>query len=175
MAVADLYPKFNMTGMAELISTALRTLFQKDSLQTMIAGQITAPIFDGGRRHAVVREREAARAEAFFLYKKAILVAVQETEDALANYQAERRRNIELRRGVADAERSERLAQAQFLTGLSDFTTVLSEQASLLNNRNALAQSDAQLLTDLAQLYKALGGGWGAEPPSIATPELPRR
>ena len=69
-------------------------------------------------------------------------------------------RNAELRRGVADAERATRLSQATFDAGLSDFLNVLNAQGALLNNRNALAQSDATLLTDLARLYKALGGGW---------------
>ncbi len=55
-----------------------------------------------------------------------------------------------------------RLAQASFNAGLTDFQPVLDAQGSLLTNRNTLAQSDATLLTDLARLYKALGGGWDA-------------
>ena len=160
VATADLYPKFNLMGMAELISTNLATLFERASLQTTGDAAITLPIFDGGRRRGVIAERRAAADQALFAYQKAVLTAVQDVEDALADYQAEARRNAELRRGVAQAERATRLARATFDAGLSDFQPVLDAQGSVLANRNTLAQSDATLLTDLVRLYKALGGGW---------------
>ncbi len=160
VAQADLYPKFNLMGMAELISTNLATLFERASIQTSENAAVTLPLFDGGRRKGVVAERRAAADEALVDYKKAVVVAVRDVEDALADYQAEVRRNAELRNGVAEAERATRLARATFDAGLSDFQPVLDAQGALLNNRNVLAQSDATLLTDLARLYKALGGGW---------------
>ena len=162
VATADLYPKFNLMGMAELISTSLATLFERNSIQTSANAAVTLPIFDGGKRRGVIAEREASRAEALLTYKKTVLVAVQDVEDALADYNAELRRNAELRCGVATAERTTTLAQASFTTGLTDFQPVLDAQGSVLSNRNTLAQSDAALLSDLARLYKALGGGWDA-------------
>ncbi|MBV8971448.1 MAG: efflux transporter outer membrane subunit [Sphingomonadaceae bacterium] len=160
VAVADLYPKFNLMGMAQLISTNLATLFEHASLQTSGTAAVSLPIFDGGRRKGVVAERRAAADEALLTYKKTVLTAVQDVEDALADVQGEQRRNDELKRGVDQAERAERLALVSFNAGLTDFQPVLDAQGSLLTNRNALAQSDATLLTDLARLYKALGGGW---------------
>lgn len=169
VATADLYPKFNLMGMAELISTSLATLFSTNSIQTVANPVVTLPLFDGGRRRATLAERRAAAAEALLDYKKSVLVAVQDVEDALADYNAEQKRNDEVRRGLSDAERGVGLAQASFLTGLVDFTTVLDAQGAVLSNRTTLAQSDAARLTDLARLYKALGGGWeepGNQPPS---------
>jgi NodT family efflux transporter outer membrane factor (OMF) lipoprotein len=160
VATADLYPKFNLMGMAELISTNLATLFMANSIQTTGNAAITLPIFDGGKRRGVIAERKAAADEALIAYKKAVLVAVQDVEDALADYQAELKRNAELRRGVDQAERATTLARASYDAGLSDFQPVLDAQGSVLTNRTTLAQSDATLLTDLARLYKALGGGW---------------
>ena len=162
VAQADLYPKFNLMGMAELISTSLLTLFERASIQTSANAAVTVPVFDGGRRKGVVAERRAAADQALIAYKNTVLVAVQDVEDALADYRGEASRNSELRRGVVDAERATRLARATFDAGLSDFQPVLDAQGSSLTTRNALAQSDATLLTDLARLYKALGGGWEA-------------
>lgn len=162
VATADLYPRFNLMGMAELISTNLATLFMANSIQTTGTAAITLPIFDGGKRRGVIAERRATADEALIAYKRAVLVAVQDVEDALADYQAELKRNAELRRGVDQAERATSLAQATYNAGLSDFQPVLDAQGSVLSNRNTLAQSDATLLTDLARLYKALGGGWSS-------------
>ena len=162
VATADLYPKFNLMGMAELISTNLATLVARASLQTNENAAIKLPIFDGGRRKGLVAERRAAADEAFIAYKKAVFVAVHDVEDALADYIAEQKRNAELRKGLDTAERATRLAEATYSAGLSDFQPVLDAQGSGLSNRNTLAQSDAMMLTDLARLYKALGGGWEA-------------
>jgi outer membrane protein TolC len=41
---------------------------------------------------------------------------------------------------------------------------VLQAQTALLNSRDQLTQSDAQSLSDLVSVYKALGGGWTAGP-----------
>ena len=162
VAQADLYPKFNLMGMAELISTSLLTLFERASIQTSANAAVTVPVFDGGRRKGVVAERRAAADQALIAYKNTVLVAVQDVEDALADYRGEASRSSELRRVLVDAERATRLARATFDAGLSDFQPVLDAQGSSLTTRNALAQSDATLLTDLARLYKALGGGWEA-------------
>ncbi len=170
VAQADLYPKFNLMGMAELISTNLATLIARASIQTNANGAVTLPIFDGGRRKGVVAARRAAATEAGIAYHRAVVVAVQDVEDALADYTGESARNAELRHGIADAERTTRLARATFDAGLSDFQPVLDAQGSLLSSRNVLAQSDAMLLTDLARLYKALGGGWDDPTPPSPTP-----
>lgn len=160
VATADLYPKFNLMGIAELISTSLGTLFQRNSLQTTANTAISLPIFDGGRRRATIVERNASADAAFLAYKKSILVAVQDVENALTDFSAEQRRNAELQRGLAQAEGVVKLARSSFDTGLIDFSNVLDAQGALLTNRNSLAQSDATLLTNLTRLYKALGGGW---------------
>ena len=162
VAQADLYPKFNLMGMAELISTNLATLVARASIQTNANAAVKLPIFDGGRRKGVVAERRAAADEARIAYTKAVVVAVQDVEDALADYTAEGERNAELRRGVADAERAAHLARATFNAGLSDFQPVLDAEGTWLNSRNVLVQSNALLLTNLSRLYKALGGGWTA-------------
>ena len=168
VATADLYPKFNLMGMAELISTSLGTLFQRNSLQTTASAAISLPIFDGGRRRAAIVERDAIADAALLAYKKSVLVAVQDVENALADFGAEQRRNVELRRGLAQAEAVVKLARSSFDTGLVDFNNVLDAQGALLTNRNSLAQSDAMLLTSLTRLYKALGGGWDRNSMSVA-------
>jgi NodT family efflux transporter outer membrane factor (OMF) lipoprotein len=160
VATADLYPKFNLMGLAELISTSLGTLFQRNSLQASGNAAISLPIFDGGRRRATIVASNAIADAALLAYKKSVLLAVQDVENALADFEAEQRRNTELRQGLAQADGVVKLVRASFDTGLVDFTSVLDAQAAVLASRNTLAQSDVMLLTDLARLYKALGGGW---------------
>ena len=64
--------------------------------------------------------------------------------------------------------RAAELARAQYQAGLADFQSVLETQRTLLTAQDNLASANADVLTAVIQLYKALGGGWQAEP---VTPE----
>lgn len=167
VAVADLYPRFTLTGMAELISTALSNLFTGDSLQLMGTAASTFPLLDFGQRRATVEGRREAAEQAYLAYQQTVLAALRDTEDALVRVATERRRNGILRAGVADADRAVRAIRARYDTGLTDFTAVLDAQASALSARDQLAQSDGALRRNIVSLYKALGGGW-QETPALA-------
>ena len=164
VAVADLYPKFSLTGLADLISTRLSNLFSSDSLQVNGSAKATFPLLDFGRRKGVVAQRRAQADEAYYQYQQTVLQALKDVEDALIRIRTEQQRNAELRGGVADAERGFAAVQARYNTGLVDLTTELSAQQSVLQDRDQLVQSEAQLRRDLVSLYKALGGGWETMP-----------
>ncbi|WNO55069.1 efflux transporter outer membrane subunit [Stakelama saccharophila] len=160
VAVADLYPKFSLTGAAQLISTSLSSLLESDSLQTRAAGQAVFPILDFGRGRGQVRLREEDREQAYIAYQQTVLTALKDVEDALARVAGEQRRRQRLTESLANAERAEHAAAARQRAGLADISAVLQAQASVLEQRNQLAQSDGALKQALASLYKALGGGW---------------
>lgn len=160
VAVADLYPMFNLTGAAQLISTSLATLLTRDSLQLNGMAGISFPILDWGRRHAKVDEQRAIAEQAYLSYRKTVLSALRDVEDALIRVDTERRRNAILRGGVRDADRAVAAVRAKYDSGLVDLGPVLDAQASALSDRDQLAQSDGMLGRDIASLYKAMGGGW---------------
>jgi NodT family efflux transporter outer membrane factor (OMF) lipoprotein len=160
VATADLYPRFSLTGLAELISTNLATLFQGDSLQTTASAGAMFPILDWGRRKAVVHEREEDRTQAYLEYQQTVLTALKDVEDALVRIDKERARRTVLERALADAERSARSTEAQYRTGLVAEDPVLDARVQVLVAREQLASSEAQLRQQTAALFKALGGGW---------------
>ena len=164
VAVADLYPRFNLMGMAQLISTSLGNLFSLDSAQAMGTLGATFPILDFGRRRGTIVLRKAQADEAYLQYQQTVLAALRDVEDALIRLRTEQQRNVALRSGVTDAIRGAQAVDARYRTGLADLTAVLDAQASVLSNRDQLAQSDAQLRRGLGALYKALGGGWEGMP-----------
>ena len=173
VAVADLYPKFSLTGMEQLISTALSSLFERDSLQSVVSGAINFPLFDSGRRKATVGLRKEDFQQAYFDYRTTVLGALRDVEDPLSQIDAERRRNATLRQGVVDTEATAHAVEAQYRTGFVAQDSLLNAEASVLNAREQLAASDAQLRQMTAALFKALGGGWDlsqddpADPPKV--------
>jgi NodT family efflux transporter outer membrane factor (OMF) lipoprotein len=160
VAVADLYPKFKLTGMAQLISTSLGSLVSGDSIQASGVGGVTFPLLDWGRRKATVNLRKEDREQAYLRYRATVLGALRDVEDPLARIDAERRRNAALRRAVADAEATNHAVEAQYRTGFVAQNSVIDAQVAVLAAREQLVASDAQLRQDSAALFKALGGGW---------------
>ena len=168
VAVADLYPKFKLTGMAEFLSTSLASLLSRDSIQATGVAGVSFPLLDWGRRKATVAARKEDREQAYLRYQATVLGALRDVEDPLARIDAERRRNAALTRAVTDAEATARAVEAQYRTGFVAQNSLLDAQVTALSTREQLAASDAQLRQDTAALFKAIGGGWDA-PATVAS------
>ncbi len=161
--VASLYPKFNILAIAPFSSSTFSGVFNANSASSLGVGVIQWPIFQGGQIRGNIRSARAQQDEAYLAYKKTILSALQNVEDALSRYQADQRRIQAQQAAVAAADNSLLIARQQYGVGLVTFLNVLSAQETLLTARNQLAQDQGQLATDLVSLYKALGGGWHAD------------
>lgn len=169
VAVADLYPRFTLTGASQLISTALGNLFTGDSLQLTGQAQAMFPILDWGKRKGQVAQRKAQADEAYYAYQKAVLGALRDVEDALIRIRSEQERNHALQGGFADATRASQVVEARYASGLVDYGAVLDARAAEISAHDALIQSDGALRRDTLALTKALGGGWEG----LSMPETP--
>lgn len=160
VAVADLYPRFSLTGMAQLISSALGNLFSGNSLQLTGTGAAMFPILDWGTRRATLKLREEDREQAYQRYRTVVLRALRDTEDALTLIDAEHRRKAALTRAIVDAEATAKAREAQYRTGFVAQDALLDAETQVMQAREQLAASDAQLRQNSVALFKALGGGW---------------
>jgi len=98
-----------------------------------------------------------------------VLVALEETEDALVAYAKERIRREYLARGVQASQRSVELVRTQYRAGLTDFQNVLDSERSLTAQQDQLAESQGLVINNLILLYRALGGGWQPDPENQET------
>jgi NodT family efflux transporter outer membrane factor (OMF) lipoprotein len=159
-AVADLYPKFDLTGAFDFVSLDLKNLLDLSSRQYSGAGAISWPIFAGGQIRANIRVTREKNAQALYAYRKAVLGALQDVEDALTRYGDERKKNSALRETLASAQGAATVASDQYRAGLTNFLPVLSAEGAVFSAETQVAESDGILDRDLVSLYKALGGGW---------------
>jgi len=160
VAVADLYPKVDLIGLASFTSNHLSNLLTPASFGTIGLAQISWPIFEAGKIHANIRADEEQQLQAYLAYQKSVLAALQDAEDALARYTAEQRRWQATNEAAIAATSSVAIASAQYRTGLIPYINVLTAQTNSLSTKDQLVQSQQALATDLASLFKALGGGW---------------
>lgn len=159
-SVADLYPKFSLTGSIGLESLKAKTLFDADSWRHSIIPGVRWPIFNMGSIRSNIKVQEALQEERLAAYESTVLNAVREVRDALADHQNELVRRRTLGKAVAAAKAAEELSADLYKNGLSDFNNVLDAQRSLLNFQAQLAVSEGAVSENAVRLYKALGGGW---------------
>jgi multidrug efflux system outer membrane protein len=159
-ARAALLPSIQLTGSAGLASNALLAVLGGPTSSIAIAGSIMQAIFDGGARKANVEISESRERELVESYRKAILTAFSDVEQALAATSRLAQRES-LQTQVQDRAREAlRLAEVRYREGADDLLSVLDAQRTLFDATDQLAQIRKDRLASTVSLYKALGGGW---------------
>lgn len=179
-ARAAMFPTVSLTGTGGYQSDALSRLFRSSTSFYTLSADILGVIFDGGRLSgqrdiALARKQELAEN-----YRKSVLVAFQEVEDALAgteHFEAEQKALVQ---AATHAREAYRLAEKRYFYGAADFTTVLDSQRAYLVAELSVDPARFAWAASVVGLYRALGGGWqpapadegsGAAPAKPAAPE----
>ncbi len=118
------------------------------------------PLLDFGRLDALINVEEMRAHATLVNYKKTIITAVEEVDDAIKQYRYDLDRQKALGVALAASHRAVELATERYERGVTDFLNVLDAQRQNyeLEDQNAIAQEAAVL--QYVAFYKALGGGW---------------
>ena len=160
MAVADLYPKFSLTGDVGLQSVSASDWFSPGSRFCSVGPTVQWRIFDAGRIRANIRVQNAREEQALAHYEQTVLASFEDVENALTAYAKEQIRRQSLAEAVQANQQGLQLAGELYRSGVEDFLHVLDSQRSLYESQDALVESERTVALDLIKLYKALGGGW---------------
>jgi multidrug efflux system outer membrane protein len=164
VATADLFPRVTLTGSVALQATSFVGLFKGGSDTFAIGPGIFWAAFDLGRVRARIRAADARTEAALAQYEQRVLVALEETENALVGFTRQQARRDWLRASAQASEKAQNLARQRYQFGVSDFLTVLDAERTLLDAQDRLADSETLTATSLVAVYKALGGGWESAP-----------
>jgi len=150
-------PSVSLTGQAGTASFALSDLFKAFTFGFMPT--INVPILNPGVR-AHVKTTEAQIKVAEEDYRRTVIAAYEEVENALVNLDAHRRQKEELQQQVDQLQVVSAQTETQLQIGVVSQLDVFENERSLLTAQLALLASHEQVLSDTVTLYKALGGGW---------------
>jgi outer membrane protein TolC len=89
-----------------------------------------------------------------------VLGAVQEVDQAIAGYNAEQNRLVNLSHARSAAVEAVKLSSERYDRGLTDFLNVLDAERQLFELEAQYEISQRIAGVQLVALYKALGGGW---------------
>jgi NodT family efflux transporter outer membrane factor (OMF) lipoprotein len=160
VAVADLYPRFSLTAAPALVSTALGSLLEWGSRSFTAGAAVDWPLLNGGRTRGNIAVANARQEQALIAYRKSILVALKDVEDALSRIEGDRRQLADLDQAVRNAARAEDIARTRSRGGLVTYSDVLVAQARRLKLEDEVSEKKGALARDSVALFKALGGGW---------------
>jgi multidrug efflux pump len=160
VVTADLFPRVTLLGSIGLQAGSFLNVGQGGSERFSIGPSIFWAAFDLGRVRERIRVADARTEAALAQYEQRVLLALEETENSLVDFNRQQARRDLLRASARASEKAAGLARLRYQSGVSDFLTVLDAERVLLDAQDRLADSETRTATALIAVYKALGGGW---------------
>ncbi|MFG0320546.1 MAG: TolC family protein, partial [Planctomycetota bacterium JB042] len=162
VATADLYPRFSLTGSYAYVSLDSDDWLESDSREFSVGPSMGWSLFNGGRVRNNIKVQDERTEQLLEAYERAVLLALEETEDALVAFTQESLRRGELARAETSAERAVESVLVLYREGIADFQNVIDAEQRLFEVQDRLVASRGAVVENLISLYKALGGGWSA-------------
>lgn len=169
VATADLFPRISIGGFAGFVSGDFSGLVAGGNQAWSLAPSIRWAAFDFGSVRARLRAAAAGADGAAVAYEKAVLAALEDTENSLVDYARHQERLRIVADQAAAARRAEQLAQAGYREGAADFLLLLDAQRTQLAADDALADAEAAVNIAAVGVYKALGGAGTAGEGGLAS------
>ena len=171
-ARAALFPKIGLSATLGVRAPTTATLFSPQAVTWSATGSLTQEIFGLPARIEEVSVQEARRRELLAGYRGAIVSAFADVDRALVEIRRDAEEERALRRALAASRRGYELSVEQLEAGAIDLTTLLDLQRGVFETEDALVQIRLARFRAVADLCRALGGGWRreAEAATAATP-----
>jgi outer membrane protein TolC len=159
-------PSLSLTGRAGSASFALLDLLKGATFG--LSSLLSFPIFDpsvNARIHVSAAQTHVAEEE----YRRTVLKAFEEVENALTNLASHKAQATELENRRAQLATVASQVRAQLREGLISQLEVFEAERTLLDAEQSVLANHWQTLVDTVALFKALGGGWPEETMAVSS------
>jgi NodT family efflux transporter outer membrane factor (OMF) lipoprotein len=160
VATADLFPRLSLVGALGTAAIQTGGLFQGSSRTSLAAFGIDWSFLDVGRVRARIAASQADAAGMLAQYQQTVLLALEDTENALVRYAKTRDEDEQLERAAHDSEQAAALARTRYRAGAIELYEVLDAEHNVLIAQYAFVDSRMRSATAAVALYQALAGGW---------------
>lgn len=159
-ARAAFFPSISLTGSFGFASRELDQLFTDNAFGAWsYTPELVLPLFQGGKNRANLGLSKVQKEILVTTYHKSIHQAFKEVADELITRKT-LKTQIDAQQALVDAyQESYDLSDTRYKQGIDRYLNVLDAQRSLLAAQQELITLEKQSLSNLVNLYKALGGG----------------
>lgn len=168
-AIADQYPTIRLSAAAQTTAEPVTEIF--DHWLANLAASVAGPLFDAGLRKAEVQRTRAVVSERLNDFSQLVLVALQETEDAVSREQNQRQYVENLQTQLALAKQVYERTYQNYVKGQVDYIRVLTALVTMQRLEQNELTARRVLIERRVDLCRSIAGGWPLERPG--TTELP--
>lgn len=159
VARARLLPPLDLTAQAGYGSYVLAQLFQPHTLFWNAIANISATIFDHGKRANEMAFSKALHEELVETYVKVIYNAVRETEDAIATVQMNGKRLEAQKAAIDAARRAWDFSMESYAAGAIDHLVLIDTERTYHRHLDEFHRIRMDRMKGVVALFGALGGG----------------
>jgi NodT family efflux transporter outer membrane factor (OMF) lipoprotein len=149
------FPQINLSADYLTSSGKFKNLFSEWALELALG--LTAPIIDGGRRANEQTRALALADERYQNYKKLVLSALKETEDAIIRNVQQENKNKFISEQLKASRSALAQAQISYSRGGAGYISVLSSLLNVQSLEQQLIRGRRDLALFRIELYRALG------------------
>ncbi|AGW92984.1 MULTISPECIES: efflux transporter outer membrane subunit [Cupriavidus] len=160
VATAEYYLKLSLSALLGFESLSAGKLFTASAFQPAAIAGLRWRLFDFGRVDAEVAQAKGANAEALATYRKAMLRATEDVENAIIALTQLELQSKDLAVEVAAHARARGATEDAYKGGAVSLFEVLEEDRLLLAARDQQARVRADNARAAVATFRALGGGW---------------
>jgi NodT family efflux transporter outer membrane factor (OMF) lipoprotein len=157
---AAYFPTLDLTASGGWEAAAISNLFTAPARVWSLGASASETIFDGGLRHATLRQYNAQFNADVAAYRQTVLTAFQQVEDYVATVRVLSQQIERQRAAVAAAQRFLDIATSRYQTGIDPYLNVITAETTLLTDQQTEVTLRVSEMTAAVQLIQALGGGW---------------
>src|SRR5258707_4556071 len=162
VATADLFPSVTLTagfgGQGTTGHTTSAPLIHGPIWS--VGPGVNWPVLDFGRLDALIDIQEMRTHEVLVRYKKTIIAAVEEVNQAIRQYRLDRQRWKALSAALEAIRYAVNLTTERYKRGDTEFRVLLGEQRWKYAREEHVAIAAEAAVLHYVAFYKALGGGW---------------
>jgi outer membrane protein, multidrug efflux system len=158
VARASLYPRLSLSAGGGSSTAALTDLLNGDFRVWSLAGNLTAPLFQGGRLRNQVEIQRSGEQAAAWQFAQATLLALAEVEGTLYAEKILAQQHATLVEAQAQQEKIWRDRERRYQAGAGDFPSWIQARQSVLQAQSQAITLQLQLLLNRVDLHLSLGG-----------------
>lgn len=159
VARARILPPLDLTAQVGYGSRHMAQLFQPQSLLWNAIANLSATLFDRGKRNREVDFAQAVHEELVETYIRVIYDAVREVDDSLSAIRNMGNRLDAQRTATDSARRAWDFSQESYMAGAVDYLVVLDTERTYHRNLDDWYNVRMERYRGLVNLFSALGGG----------------
>lgn len=173
LAEADRYPRLALSGALGYSVNAASGSGSLSFGSWSFGPSLSLPIFDGGRRAAVVELAKSRYEESLAHYKAKARAAIQEVEDGLTRYAVAHQRTENVRVAATQYQRYFEAVDERYRQGANSLLELEDARRAMLNAQQTLLAVHQERLQAWIALHRATGGAAQYDAAPATTSALP--